>query len=111
VGQLVRGGAVAAAGQRQGQFGGPAAAVEDRRLGVAGVEGGVVARRAAALAQGPGAEVAVVEVQRVAARQDRPVVEQGVEDKLGQLREENARLRRKLEQRGGRGEEGTQEAR
>jgi hypothetical protein len=37
--------------------------------------------------------------------------QQGVEDKLEQLREENARLRRKLEQRGGRDEEGTQEAR
>jgi len=33
------------------------------------------------------------------------------EDKVQQLREENARLRRKLEQRGGRGEEGTQEVR
>jgi hypothetical protein len=33
------------------------------------------------------------------------------EDKLQQLREENARLRRRLEQRGGTGEEGTQEGR
>ena len=69
--ELVRGRAVPAAGEEEEQFGRPAAAVEDGRLRVSGLELRVVAGGGAAVAEGAGPERAVVEVERVPAGEDR----------------------------------------
>ena len=75
-GDLVGAGVEGAAQDRQGQLGRPTAAVEDGGLGVARVESRVVAGQRAALAQGLRAEVAVIQVERVATREDGSVVDQ-----------------------------------
>ena len=72
--ELVRGGAILAAAQEQEEFGGPAAAVEDGRLGVAGLELGIVTGGDAAGREGAGPERAVVEVERMPPGEDGPIV-------------------------------------
>ena len=71
---LYAAGRVLAAGQEEEEFGGAAAAVEDGRLGVAGLELRIVAGGDAAGREGAGAERAVVEVEWMASREYRAVI-------------------------------------
>src|SRR5689334_10506291 len=61
-------------GQKLGPFGGAAITVEDGRLGIAGVEGGVVAAVRTPAAPRGRAERAMIQVQWVLARDDRFIV-------------------------------------